>query len=81
MSHLVLRNVIEDDLPIFFKHQQDSEANQMAAFTSKDLMIGIALLNTGTKYLRIRILLSKRFSLRTPLLAILYTLSSLENQK
>jgi len=36
MSNLVLRNVIEDDLPIFFKHQQDSEANQMAAFTSKD---------------------------------------------
>lgn len=36
MNDLVLRNVIEDDLPIFFKHQQDSEANQMAAFTSKD---------------------------------------------
>lgn len=36
MSNLVLRNVMEDDLPIFFKHQQDSEANQMAAFTSKD---------------------------------------------
>ncbi|MFB4168262.1 GNAT family N-acetyltransferase [Virgibacillus sp. JSM 102003] len=36
MNNLVLRNVIEDDLPIFFKHQQDSEANQMAAFTSKD---------------------------------------------
>lgn len=36
MSNIVLRNVIEDDLPIFFKHQQDSEANQMAAFTSKD---------------------------------------------
>src|SRR5699024_12417923 len=36
MSNLVLRNVNEDDLPIFFKHQRDSEANQMAAFTSKD---------------------------------------------
>ncbi|GIN93635.1 hypothetical protein J22TS1_46860 [Siminovitchia terrae] len=29
-------NVIEDDLPIFFKHQQDREANHMSAFTSKD---------------------------------------------
>ncbi|QKY69356.1 GNAT family N-acetyltransferase [Lentibacillus sp. CBA3610] len=36
MSKLVLRNVIDDDLPIFFKHQQDREANQMAAFTRKD---------------------------------------------
>lgn len=36
MNNVVLRNVIEDDLPIFFKHQQDFEAIQMAAFTSKD---------------------------------------------
>ncbi|MFC0275000.1 GNAT family N-acetyltransferase [Metabacillus herbersteinensis] len=36
MGNMILRNVIEDDLPIFFKHQQDSEANQMAAFTSKN---------------------------------------------
>lgn len=36
MSNIMLRNVIEDDLPIFFKHQQDHEANHMAAFTSKD---------------------------------------------
>nr|WP_284035721.1 hypothetical protein [Neobacillus sp. 114] len=28
--------MIEDDLPIFFTHQQDREANHMAAFTSKD---------------------------------------------
>ena len=27
----MLRNVIEDDLPIFFKHQQNREANYMAA--------------------------------------------------
>lgn len=33
---IVLRNVITADLPIFFKHQQDSEANQMAAFTSEN---------------------------------------------
>ncbi|MFJ8530987.1 GNAT family N-acetyltransferase [Bacillus sp. NPDC094106] len=36
MSRIMLRNVIEDDLPIFFKHQQDREANYMAAFTGKD---------------------------------------------
>lgn len=31
-----LREVVEDDLPIFFAQQQDPEANQMAAFTAKD---------------------------------------------
>ncbi|MEI4770585.1 GNAT family N-acetyltransferase [Psychrobacillus sp. FJAT-51614] len=36
MSNIILRNVIGDDLPIFFKHQQNSEANNMAAFTSKE---------------------------------------------
>lgn len=36
MSKIILRNVIEDDLPIFFKHQQNREANDMAAFTRKD---------------------------------------------
>ncbi|QUW20964.1 GNAT family N-acetyltransferase [Sporosarcina sp. Marseille-Q4063] len=36
MSNIMLRNVIEDDLPIFFKYQQDRDANQMAAFTNKD---------------------------------------------
>ncbi|WP_066399780.1 GNAT family N-acetyltransferase [Neobacillus mesonae] len=36
MSRIMLRNVIEDDLPIFFKHQLDREALYMAAFTSKD---------------------------------------------
>ena len=36
MSNIMLRNVIEDDLPIFFKQQQNHEANHMAAFTSKD---------------------------------------------
>jgi RimJ/RimL family protein N-acetyltransferase len=33
---LVLRNVVNDDLPIFFEHQLDQEANYMAAFTAKD---------------------------------------------
>lgn len=32
----LLRDVVEDDLPIFFEQQLDREANYMAAFTSKD---------------------------------------------
>ncbi len=35
-SDLVLRDVVEDDLPVFFENQLDPEANHMAAFTSKD---------------------------------------------
>jgi RimJ/RimL family protein N-acetyltransferase len=35
-NELLLRNVVNDDLPIFFKHQLDQEANYMAAFTAKD---------------------------------------------
>ncbi len=31
-----LREVEERDLPVFFRHQQDPEANHMAAFTAKD---------------------------------------------
>lgn len=31
-----LRDVIEDDLPVFFVQQLDSAANYMAAFTAKD---------------------------------------------
>ncbi len=34
--HLVLRDVTEDDLPVFFEHQLDADANRMAAFTAKD---------------------------------------------
>jgi len=33
---LQLREVVEDDLPIFFEYQLDKEANYMAAFTAKD---------------------------------------------
>ena len=36
MSEIILRNVMEDDLQVFFKFQQDRDANYMAAFTSKD---------------------------------------------
>src|SRR5687767_1780166 len=35
-SDVLLRDVIEDDLPIFFEQQQDPAANRMAAFTAKD---------------------------------------------
>jgi RimJ/RimL family protein N-acetyltransferase len=33
---VVLRDVVEDDLPIFFEHQRDPEAARMAAFTPRD---------------------------------------------
>jgi RimJ/RimL family protein N-acetyltransferase len=35
-SHVLLREVTKDDLPIFFEQQLDSEANQMAAFPARD---------------------------------------------
>jgi len=35
-SNLLLRDVVEDDLPIFFGQQLDRDANYMAAFTTKD---------------------------------------------
>jgi len=33
---LSLRDVVDDDLSVFFEHQCDPEANYMAAFTAKD---------------------------------------------
>jgi RimJ/RimL family protein N-acetyltransferase len=35
-NELLLREVVNDDLPIFFEYQLDQEANYMAAFTAKD---------------------------------------------
>jgi hypothetical protein len=35
-NELLLRDVVSDDLPIFFEQQLDQEANTMAAFTAKD---------------------------------------------
>ncbi len=35
-NELLLRNVVKDDLSIFFEYQLDPEANTMAAFTAKD---------------------------------------------
>src|SRR6185436_13609483 len=38
MTHQIrLRNVIDSDLPIFFEHQRDPEASQMADFHSREL--------------------------------------------
>lgn len=36
MVTVILREVRDDDLPVFFDNQRDPEAVQMAAFTSKD---------------------------------------------
>jgi len=36
MSEIILRDVRETDLPIFFEHQRDPAANYMAAFTARD---------------------------------------------
>jgi RimJ/RimL family protein N-acetyltransferase len=33
---LLLRDVVEDDLPLFFDFQLDKDANRLAAFTAKD---------------------------------------------
>jgi RimJ/RimL family protein N-acetyltransferase len=35
-NELLLRNVVNDDLTVFFEYQLDPEANYMAAFTAKD---------------------------------------------
>ena len=35
-NDVLLRDVTEDDLPIFFEHQLDPDANQMAAFPARD---------------------------------------------
>ena len=35
-NELILRDLVSDDLPIFFEQQLDREANYMAAFTAKD---------------------------------------------
>jgi RimJ/RimL family protein N-acetyltransferase len=35
-SDVLLRDVIESDLPIFFEHQLDPDATEMAAFPSRD---------------------------------------------
>jgi hypothetical protein len=36
INHVILREVTEADLPIFFEHQLDPDANGMAAFPARD---------------------------------------------
>ena len=36
MSKIKLRDVVDSDLPLFFDHQLDPEANRMAAFTAEN---------------------------------------------
>jgi RimJ/RimL family protein N-acetyltransferase len=36
MTRITLRDVRDDDLPIFFEHQSDPEANRMANFPPRD---------------------------------------------
>jgi hypothetical protein len=36
VSDVLLRDVTEEDLPAFFEHQLDPDANRMAAFTSSN---------------------------------------------
>jgi hypothetical protein len=38
-----LRDVMEDDLPLFFEQQLDPEANRMAAFAPRDRDAFLAL--------------------------------------
>jgi RimJ/RimL family protein N-acetyltransferase len=35
-DEIVLREIVEEDLPIFFEQQSDPDANHMAAFTAKE---------------------------------------------
>ena len=45
-SDLLLRDVVEDDLPAFFEQQSDPDASHMAAFTAKDKLSSIRVLET-----------------------------------
>ncbi len=46
---ILLRDVVPDDLPVFFEHQLDEEANRMAAFTSENPGDGDAFLDHWKK--------------------------------
>ena len=52
LTSVLLRDVIEDDLPVFFAHQQDVDANHMAAFTAKNPADKEAFAAHWTKLLR-----------------------------
>jgi RimJ/RimL family protein N-acetyltransferase len=36
MASVLLREVVKSDLPVFFEHQREPEANRMAAFPARD---------------------------------------------
>jgi len=50
-NNISLRDVTEDDLPIFFDHQRDPGANHMAAFTASDPEDRVAFAAHWTKIL------------------------------
>ena len=51
-SEVWLREVMQEDLEIFFTHQQDSDANHMAAFTAEDPTDHAAFLDKWSKLLQ-----------------------------
>jgi len=50
-NNISLRDVTEDDLPTFFDHQRDLDANHMAAFTARDPEDRVAFAAHWTKIL------------------------------
>jgi RimJ/RimL family protein N-acetyltransferase len=51
LGDVILRDVIEEDLPKFFKMQLDAEANRMAAFSAKNPADKAAFMAHWTKIL------------------------------
>ena len=56
---VLLRDVIEDDLPTFFKQHQDPEANHMAAFTAENPSDQNAFMAHWTKILSDNTIITK----------------------
>lgn len=50
-NDLILRDVVEDDLAIFFVQQGDPDANYMAAFTTKDPTDRVAFISHWSRIL------------------------------
>ena len=68
-----LRDVTADDLPVFFEHQREPEANQMAAFPAREreaFMAHVAKHNLGSRRVLEKcgftVLGEDRFSYGTP---------------
>ncbi len=59
MSVVILRDVTESDLPVFFEQQLDAAANHMAAFTAKNPSDRIAFMGKWTKILHDEAILKK----------------------